>query len=192
MSLAELFDRHGCDKGFRHRYHRAYEPLFAPLRFEPITLLEIGVLRGASLAAWTEYFPCAEIVGVDTFERVPADSIEILKHSRVHWFKCDSTKEAPNMRADIIIDDGNHIQEAQRATFLNFMPRLKGGGRYFIEDVLPFDAEQPAWLNTRYPENTIAGHRELMKTLEPYVVIEHDLRDAQHPTSYMLEIRNWP
>jgi hypothetical protein len=187
--MRACFDRHGSDKGsLKHRYDRVYEPILKPFKYEPITLLEIGVLRGASLSAWVEYFPNACVIGIDTFERVPAEHVPILKHPRVSWWKCDSTQGAPPLpELDLVIDDGNHIQAAQQATFLAFMPLLKRGGVYFIEDFLPFDGKYPQ-LQTRYPENTAEGHRELCKTLEPYKVTHHDLRDMT-PVSYLLEIR---
>lgn len=189
MRLVECFDHHGCDKGSsRHRYDRVYEPVLQHLRNEPFTLLEIGVLRGASLEAWVEYFPNAHVIGIDTFERVPAEHVPILKHPRVSWWKCDSMRGAPSLpELDVVIDDGNHIQAAQKATFLAFMPLLKRTGVYFIEDFLPFDGRFPD-LETRYTENTSEGHRELCKTLEPYKVTHHDLRDMT-PMSYLLEIR---
>ena len=132
--MREVFDRHGCDKGQRHSYERIYEPVFAPIRNEAFTLLEIGVFRGASLAAWADYFPNALLIGVDTFQRVPPHEVAILSHPRVKWFQMDSTREAPDVRVDFIIDDGNHTPEAQLATLALYRPLLNPGGRYFIED----------------------------------------------------------
>jgi cephalosporin hydroxylase len=132
--MRKVFDKHGCDKGSRHGYERIYEPVFAPIRFADFTLLEIGVFRGASLAAWADYFPNATLIGVDTFHRIPPHKVEILNHPRVRWFQMDSTQEAPDVRADFIIDDGRHTEEAQIATMARYFPLLIEGGRYFIED----------------------------------------------------------
>jgi hypothetical protein len=133
--MRKCFDRHNCDKGKRHGYERVYEPVFSPVRDQPITLLEIGVFRGASLQAWLDYFPHATVIGVDTFQRVRPGRIEALRHPRVKWFQCDSTQDYPTIEpVDFIIDDGCHDPEAQRATLANFLPLLKAGGRYFIED----------------------------------------------------------
>lgn len=138
MNLRQAFDKYKCDKGKYHGYERFYEPVFAPLRDQPITLLEIGILNGASVEAWLEYFPSANIVAVDTFQRVAAKDVPILVHPRVTWFAMDSTVEAPNVKADFIIDDGRHLPESQLATFNNYYPLLKDGGCYFIEDVRDF------------------------------------------------------
>lgn len=137
MTLLECFDRHGCDKGSsRHRYDKFYEPIFEPIRQAPIRLLEIGIFRGASIAAWLDYFPNAEIIGVDTFERVPPVQILALSHPRVSYWACDSRFVAPRIEpVDFIIDDGSHDPAAQSATSYLYRPLLKHGGRYFIEDI---------------------------------------------------------
>ena len=142
QSLRECFDKHGCDRGSRHSYERVYEPLFEPIRLEPLRILEIGVWRGAGIWAWLDYFPKATVFGIDTFQRVPPSQVEVLKHERVFWWAHDSTKglvfgdqlhEANQY--DIIIDDGCHRAEAQLSTWRNFYQKLKPGGMYFIEDV---------------------------------------------------------
>ena len=46
-------------------YFSEYDFCFRDFRDRNIRLLEIGVSKGGSLAAWEEYFPHAEIVGVD-------------------------------------------------------------------------------------------------------------------------------
>jgi cephalosporin hydroxylase len=134
--LRKIFDKHGCDKGKRHGYEKVYEPALSQIREQPITLLEIGVFRGASLAAWAEYLPYATLIGLDTFERVQPGKIP--EHPRVTLVQADSTEGVPDVlkgfRFDIIIDDGCHDPEAQLKTLENFLPLLKGGGRYFIED----------------------------------------------------------
>lgn len=135
VSLREIFDRHGCDKGSRHGYERFYEPLLAPVRHSPLTLLEIGIWRGASIAAWLDYLPAATILAVDTFQRIRPEDVPVLRSPRVLWWKCDSTRSAPpNVQVDLIIDDGCHQPKAQRATLERYLPLLRPGGRYVIED----------------------------------------------------------
>lgn len=138
MTLLECFDAHGCDKGTsRHRYDRFYEPIFAPVRLAPLRILEIGIFKGASVAAWIAYFPNAEVIGVDTFERVKPQDVPILRHQRVSWWKLDSTQQVPDIQpVDIVIDDGSHKPHAQLATLGHYRPLLKAAGRYFIEDVI--------------------------------------------------------
>jgi cephalosporin hydroxylase len=53
-----------CDKGTTHSYIEKYEEILAPYRDRPITLVEIGVESGGSLAMWAEYFanPLSRII----------------------------------------------------------------------------------------------------------------------------------
>jgi hypothetical protein len=66
LTLDELGLKYGTDKAsLHHNYLNFYEGFVAPLRDQPLTLLEIGVFQGASLRMWREYFPYAKVVGVD-------------------------------------------------------------------------------------------------------------------------------
>mgnify|MGYP001815917677 FL=1 len=112
--MRDYFDKHGCDKGGRHGYERVYEPAFAGVRDEPFRLLEIGILRGESLAAWLDYFPRAEIVAIDLFGRVPAKDVPALSHPRVEWHKHDSTQPIDLGHFDLAIDDGLQTFAAER------------------------------------------------------------------------------
>jgi hypothetical protein len=187
--LRETFDRCGCDKGSRHGYERVYEPFFEPIRNEPFRILEIGILRGESLKAWTEYFPNARIVGLDTFERVPEKDIPILEHPRVSWLKHDSTKPLDLGHFDVVIDDGLHEFAAQRKTFENFFPQC---GTYFIEDVWPLDQMNRKQLGHPWIYGKGTYSREeycrLMDAIEPYNVKFHDLREGRQPDSFIYQI----
>ena len=91
--LKELFDKFSCDKASRHSYHEIYEPHFEPLKDKEINILEIGIFKGASTAAFTKYFSKAHIYGIDIFERINPEEVPILNHKRVTWMKGDSTKK---------------------------------------------------------------------------------------------------
>ena len=65
-TLDALGLKHGTDKSSSgHDYLSFFDAFFAPLRDLPVTLLEIGVYKGASLRTWEEYFPRGKIIGVD-------------------------------------------------------------------------------------------------------------------------------
>ncbi len=201
-SLVELFDKYKCDKGSsRHRYDRVYEPALEHLRSKPFSMLEIGVFRGTSLQVWLDYFPHASLVGIDVFTRVTPEEIEILKHPRIQWCKCNSL-EGPNDQLntiaqggfDVIIDDGLHTHDAQRQTFENFIPYLNDGGVYFIEDVWPFDRmtllqKRHHWI-TKHPNDfSDKQYQQLLDVLEPYNVTFHDLRSGHELDTFIIEIR---
>ena len=199
MTLVESFDKFNCDKGNnRHRYDRVYEPIFEPLRDKEFTVLEIGILGGASIEALLEYAPKAKIVGLDTFERINSNEISILEHPNVTGVKGDSTKPSndyfKHLHFDIIIDDGLHTHDAQRLTFQNYFPHLSSTGVYFIEDVWPFDRmgwmeKQHPWLK-KHPTNwTDEKYQQLLKTISPYTVAFHDIRDGYYPDTFIIEVR---
>jgi predicted O-methyltransferase YrrM len=166
MRLEECWTRHGCDKG-SHGYHTVYEKLPEPQR-----LLEVGVFRGASIAAWLEYYPNAEIHCVDTFQRIAPEQIPALRFSRVHWTHGDSRSVDLDGKFDLIIDDGCHRADFQLDTFHNLFPLLNLGGVYYIEDVWP---GKP-------------GYDKLVAAL-PSSAIHHDLRNGRKVDSYLIEIR---
>jgi hypothetical protein len=94
---------------------------------------------GASLRAWRDYLPNAEVIGVD----VQPDTQ--ITEPRIRTLQCDSTDTAAvaalrrtalaGLRCDVIIDDGSHRSADQLTTLANFFPLLAPGGLYFIEDI---------------------------------------------------------
>lgn len=148
MNLKYYFDKFRTDKSSKHHYHEIYEPLFEPLRNEPINFLEIGVWKGHGLEAFHEYFPNANLYGVDIFTRITPDEVPVLKKERVNWLKCDSMSYGAkndvqsvwnDIKFDVILDDAAHYPEANRLTFETFKDFLKPDGMYLIEDVWPIE-----------------------------------------------------
>lgn len=131
-------------------YHPVYDDWFAGLRDLPLSILELGVHSGHSLALWHRYFPNAKITGID-IKPCPSG----LPETRVRYVQ--GRQEAPGSIAeaakdgpfDIIIDDASHIGTLTRASFqLLFGPHMKPGGRYVIEDTLA-SIKFPAWADYR-------------------------------------------
>jgi len=186
--MRDCFDRHGCDKGQRHGYERVYEPIFSPVRNKPLRILEIGIFKGASLAAWVDYFPNAEIVGIDTFQRIKPADIPILNHERVSWYKHDSTTPIDIGHFDIVIDDGLHTHEAQRKTFECFMPTADS---YFIEDVWALNYMTPAQKEHKWLKRggySKQEYQKMMGAIKPYNVKFHDLRARHQPDSFIISV----
>ena len=73
--LGELLDRFCSDKGTfwqsKHHYHTAYHSVFGSIRKGVRSILEVGIGEDTapSVAAWTEYFPNAQIFPVDIKSR---------------------------------------------------------------------------------------------------------------------------
>ncbi|PXY36308.1 class I SAM-dependent methyltransferase [Prauserella flavalba] len=141
--LAELAVRHGSDKWGPHQYTRHYERHFAPLRDRRLTVLEVGIggygdpaEGGASLRMWRDYFPRAEVYGVDLWDKSALDG------PRLTTVRADQSDRASLSAVaerhgpfDIVIDDGSHVSALTLATFEALFPHVRAGGLYAIEDV---------------------------------------------------------
>ncbi|SRR5260221_2640674 len=147
MTLDELGILNGTDKasvwagepriiqGYPHRYLPFYEQFLAPLRYEPLTLLEFGVERGASLKMWRDYFLKARIIGVDknpVFD--VGERIEVVQSNQHNREDLERISGKYGM-FDIVIDDAGHDPDAQIFCFEYMVQQVKPGGFYILEDV---------------------------------------------------------
>ncbi|MEX0346260.1 MAG: class I SAM-dependent methyltransferase [Rhizobiaceae bacterium] len=166
--LAKLCEVHGSDKGwlfksgkpFRgrpHTYTDLYEFMFSHCRKNVRRVFECGLgtnnpnvrsnmgeggRPGASLRVWRDYFPNAQIVGVDI------DSTVLFTEDRISTFQLDQTSRdsvlafwtgLDGSSFDLMVDDGLHEFHAGICLFENSIDHLSADGVYVIEDVLPFD-----------------------------------------------------
>jgi hypothetical protein len=142
-SLAELSneDRFNTDKNYAHKYiPEFYSKEFAKYRDKAITLFEIGLWEGKSMALWHEYFPNASIIGADVTDR-GLDYVRALPRTQVimqNAYDTEFVKSLPNM--DIIIDDGPHTEESQLQFLQLYLTKLNPGGVAVIEDLLNPDS----------------------------------------------------
>lgn len=163
--LCKLARKYHSDKcpAIYHGYTPFYDELLRKRNIKRV--LEIGIgyvngvgnpdgsayIPGASLFMWEEYFPEAEIYGLDIDPRV------LINGGRIKSFVCDQGNSGSLIDAatnisgefDLIVDDGSHIPEHQRLTAGMFLPRLSATGIYIVEDAtdtsfiatLPFRCE---------------------------------------------------
>lgn len=135
--------RMGTDKASSHptgahNYCGHYDEFFTPLRHQPIKLLEIGVGGGESIRTWLEYFPQADVYGVDNNPdafKGPLDRYVFVlgdQTSTAFWarFTADYGTDW-----DVIIDDGGHFSGGIITSFEALWPHVKSGGIYAIEDL---------------------------------------------------------
>ena len=142
-SLHELGQKHGTDKwdhnhSFRgESYLHVYERYLASRRDEPLTFLELGVKSGASLRMWKEYFPRAEIHGVDL-------NPDCARHAEdrisVHIVSQDDAEALRALAAstggfDVVLDDCSHINVLTLASLDLLLPHVRPGGLYIVEDL---------------------------------------------------------
>ena len=152
--LAKLILKYGSDKNLSE-YTQIYEPVFRDIREEVTTFLEVGIgtlqpeipssfvgnpghfpyyKPGGSLRAWRDYFPNAQVYGMDVAEdcRIEEERIKTFIVSSTDSQLCDN--ELQTLQFDIIIDDGLHTGLGQLQTMKNLFHRVKDGGYYVIED----------------------------------------------------------
>lgn len=120
-----------------HDYLRFYERFVAARRDERVTLLEVGVFRGASLKVWEAYFPNGKIVGADIDPTTAMFAqgrvvVELADQSNLEDLVRVGIKHGP---FDVVIDDGSHFWEHQTTTLRTLFPFVKDGGLYIVEDL---------------------------------------------------------
>lgn len=150
--LCELAKTHQTDKGgwhtwyggvqgtTCHNYTPTYHALFADRRAEVKRVLEIGVNSGASLRMWADYFPNAEVIGLD----IRRDCL--FNEGRIRCLEANQASPASLHDAveilglgpgefDLIVDDGSHELDHQLISAQTLLPYVKLGGYYIIEDI---------------------------------------------------------
>lgn len=162
MTLHDLALKYGSDKA-DHGYCPFYEK---HLPHNPRKILEIGVKDGASIQMWHEYYPNAEIHGLDLFSEKSAkeildcyfsetDKITFHTGNQCDWLLLEQLRKYD---FDVIIDDGSHNSRDQLITFAG----LFNGKHYFIEDIhccreefyrqgLPYEATVDRQFDFDYP-----------------------------------------
>ena len=145
-SLGDILKKSGSDKFSVHHYEHWYEPWLEPFRSVPdLNFLEIGVLKGASLQAWSEYFTSPECQIVGLGYGIPINiKMKLRKEltSNQKFIEGDQSqnKTMQTLRElgpfDVILDDGSHIPSHMIFTLFSLWETsVKPGGLYIIEDL---------------------------------------------------------
>lgn len=136
VTLREIAERTGADK-LKHKYESHYETHLGPWRESRIRLLEIGVKRGASLAMWEQYFPLADIFGLDiepACRRYETDRSKIFVGDQEDPACLRTVMAQIGQPLDVVIDDGGHTMKQQRTSFETLFEYVRPGGLYIVED----------------------------------------------------------
>jgi hypothetical protein len=152
--LCDIAYKYGSDRcpQINHPYTPFYYEILKDKRFEPWKILEIGIgypsmqrrmkshgiehKIGAGLYMWRDFFPNAQIYGIDIVPEV------VFQDDRIETFLCDQNnadelkKLIDNIgNLDLVIDDGCHGISSQVNTCKTIMPLIKREAIYIIEDV---------------------------------------------------------
>jgi len=183
MTLTEIANRLGTDKGTQHfEYHsytETYQKLFYPLKDEKIKMLEIGIadprFPGASIQMWTEFFSNIDFIGFD----INQDCKNYEKGNVRIFIGDQSVTEDLNKCVveyggdyDIVIDDGLHTHFHHIKSFEALYPQLKENGLYIIEDLHAYDCVNTIeWFKEKnipfelHNNNKLLIHRKQTKPL---------------------------
>jgi hypothetical protein len=167
FSLEELSSKYKLDKNISsgcHNYIPSYETLFENIRYDVKNILEIGIgscengqmsgvwhlgyKTGNSLKCWGEYFPNANIYGIDIYKHDELNTDKITTFVADQYSEYDlqnvmtMMKKNDTHELDIIIDDGSHNGEHQVFSFMFLNKFLSKNGIYVIEDVQPNNIEK--------------------------------------------------
>jgi Methyltransferase domain len=142
QTFEQIFTPYDTDKVTHHSYGEIYDFTFntddySLSRASVSKVLEIGIYRGGSLYGWRDYFPNADIHGID----INPDYLITDTRIQSHLVDC---RDALNLSRfartygpfDFIVDDGPHDPSAQIITLLYLWEHLTPGGVYAIEDIL--------------------------------------------------------
>ncbi len=144
-ALARYYD---TDKSSQHHgYTGVYQRHFRTRRTGVRSVLEIGVggikswegfdttAGGQSLRMWRDYFPNAEIIGVDINEKD-------VHGTRIHFERGDQSDSGFLQEVarkygpfDVVIDDGSHIGPHIQASYAALWDAVTPGGMYVVEDL---------------------------------------------------------
>lgn len=179
MSLFETYMTDVTDKGTCHSYiENYYTKKFDSLKDKNITLLEIGIERGASIKLWKKWFTDIQIYAFD----INKDAIgKLAGIKNVTGFCQDAFNEESlnffnNDFFDIIIEDGPHTLESQIFAAKHWVKKLKVGGFMIIEDI-------------QNPDGFVPQIIASIENKENYGVMYYDLRPFKSRyDDYILEI----
>lgn len=132
MKISNILARYNCDKVTTHCYGDVYDKIFGKFdQNKELNILEIGVEKGGSIMAWTEYFPKGHVYGIDIVDsRLPE-----YKTDKATFILEDVNNIKLDKKFDIIIDDGSHRLPDVICSVKKFLPQLNKNGVMIVEDV---------------------------------------------------------
>lgn len=140
----------GGDRMLHHGYAQTYADYLHPFISEssPVTLAEVGILKGTGLAIWCDLFQSGRVLGLDidlghTLRNMPnLRARGAFRHRAPELHEFDQFVDNSALldrllqgdKIDIFVDDGYHSDETIVRTLQSALPHLAERFVYFIED----------------------------------------------------------
>ena len=155
-----------------HPYTLFYDGLFKNKKDKPLKIAELGILDGASLLMWNEYFKNAEIYGFEHNDNLINKFKHNFNNDRITLANIDVTNKDSiakafselNLLYDIIVEDTTHQFEDQIRVIENSYQYLKPGGMLIIEDIFK------SYNETNYIDRLTP----ILKNFQDYYFVELD------------------
>jgi hypothetical protein len=145
--MAIYADNELTDKNTTHCYFNIYEKLLDPIRKTASNVLEVGIYWGGSIQLWRDYFPNAQIYGVDicSLDFIKKSSIKndhnISLFTNTNGYDDTFIQTSfvnKNIKFDMVLDDGPHSLQSIIDFINKYLPLLSENGILIIEDVQDF------------------------------------------------------
>jgi hypothetical protein len=147
LTLQQIGKRCGTDKAATSHafngktYLHVLAQYFEPMRQRPLRILEIGVKSGQSLRTWAQYFPKAQVIGLDIDPQcrrfhAPDRRVHVITGSQVDPAVLNKVLACAAPKGlDIVVDDGSHVVKHIITSFEHLFPKMNAKGLYAIEDL---------------------------------------------------------
>jgi hypothetical protein len=152
LKAESLADELALQRGTQSGFANFYEPYMYDMKSSASAILELGYTFN-SLVFWNQYFPNAQIVGINSTDPQDYNTNPSLSNTSLHniitcLYADQSVKESLDdsllylneqdkpQSYDIIVDNGEqHTSKQQRNALEKFWPYVKSDGLYIIENM---------------------------------------------------------
>lgn len=143
-TLKELIIDSATDKNTVHKYLHVYESLMSPKKYSAKNVLEVGVWKGGSIKLWHDYFPNADIYGLDRLLAKQTSLVDIFNNSRIHLYTPTDAYDEDlfkanfldkNLKFDLLLDDGPHHLESMKTFIRLYSQLMTEDGILIVEDL---------------------------------------------------------
>lgn len=137
LSNKRLYNTDKFELGYVKEF---YNDLFTDKRTEIKNVLEIGIHQGNSILLWRDFFPSADIYGMDINVCPDLVGKDRITQIITDAYKRQSLENFANIKFDVIIDDGPHTFESMKFFLENYLTLLNEDGVAVLEDIV-----DPKW-----------------------------------------------